>query len=52
MDKEKIIKIVVECLQVIINNEGGLQTTVNAACAINWNYSEIKEIIEKYLTTE
>jgi hypothetical protein len=50
MDKEKILKIVVECLQIIINNEGSLKTTVNADCAINWNYSEIEEIIEKHLT--
>ena len=50
MDKEKIIKIVTECLQTIINNEGGLQSTTNADCAINWNYQEIEEIIEKHLT--
>lgn len=49
MDKEKIVKIVVKCLQVVIDNEGGLQTTNNADCAINWNYSEIEEIIEKFL---
>ena len=52
MDKEKIVKIVVECLQVVINNEGGFRTTVNADCAINWNYSEIEEIIEKHLTNK
>lgn len=52
MDKEKIIKIVTECLQVVINNEGGLQTTKNADSAINWNYSEIEKIIEEFLEDE
>lgn len=52
MDKEKIFNIVVECLRVVIDNEGGLQTTVNADCAIHWNYSEIEEIINKHLTNK
>ena len=52
MDKEKIFNIVVECLRVVIDNEGGLQTTVNADCAIHCNYSEIEEIINKHLTNK
>ena len=52
MNKEKIVKIVIECLQVVINNEGGLKTTNNANCALNWNYSEIEEIIDNFLENE
>ena len=52
MDKEKIVKIVTECLQVVMNNEGGLKTTNDVNCAINWNYSEIEEIIDNFLENE
>lgn len=50
MDKEKAIQMVIECIETVIENEGGLQSTSNVDCAINWNFSEIEEIIEKYLT--
>ena len=50
MDKEKIVQIVIECIKTVIDNEGGLKSTVSTDCAINWNYSEIEEIIEKHLT--
>ena len=52
MDKEKIVKIVTECLQVVMDNEGGLKTTNDVNCAINWNYSEIEEIIDNFLENE
>lgn len=49
MDKEKIVKIVAECLQVIMDNEGSLKTTNSVDCAINWNFSEIEAIIENFI---
>lgn len=52
MDKEKAFKMVIECITVVVENGGGLQSTSNVNCAINWNFSEIKEIIDRYLKKE
>lgn len=43
MDIEKLIR---DCIRLVFVNEGS--TAENADCAIQWNWSEIKELIEKY----
>jgi hypothetical protein len=43
MDIENLIK---DCIRLVYVNEGS--TVENADCAMQWNWGEIKELIEKY----
>jgi hypothetical protein len=48
MNEAKLIDMVIKCIYVVARNEG-LKSTSNIKSAINWNYAEIKEIIDKYI---
>ena len=48
MNETKLIDMVIKCIYVVARNEG-LQSTSSIESAINWNYAEIKEIIDKYI---
>ena len=41
-----IENLVIECITAVLRNEG--YSKESAKCAINWNYQEIKEIIDIY----
>lgn len=48
MDKTKLIDMVISCIHVVAENEG-LQSTTSIESAINWNFAEIEEIVDKYI---
>ena len=48
MDESKLIDMVIRCIYVVAENEG-LQSTSSIESAINWNYAEIKEIVDNYI---
>jgi hypothetical protein len=44
MNIEQLVR---DCITAVLRNEG--YSKDNTQCAINWNYQEIKEIIDIYL---
>ena len=50
MNKEEILdNLILDCLTIIVKNSNGLGSGESAKTAFNWNYSQIKDKVEKAL---